>query len=108
MAHDKRLYSSAVFVTTLLAGVAHAAPAPPSGPHPRLFLDAQMLAAFKANAAQSGSAAASIVDACQQSLDHPEYNTMRNGVDGDVWPGGALRCAFAYLATNKAEYLTQS
>jgi hypothetical protein len=94
--------------TVLWAGAAVAAPPVPSGPHPRLFLDDPTLAAFKSNASVKGTTAQSLVSQCQDTIDNPQYNAARGGVDGDVWPGGAMRCAFAYLATGNAAYLTQA
>lgn len=91
---------------------AHAAPsnaAPvPSGAHPRLFMNAANVAAFAANAASSGSSAASLIKACQDTIDSPNDFTTRGGSDGDYWPGSAMSCAFAYMATQKSQYLTQA
>ncbi len=32
----------------------------------------------------------------------------RGGADGDAWPGAAVECAFAYLATKSSAYLAQA
>ncbi len=80
----------------------------PSGGHPRLFMSADEITAFKATAKQSGSAAKGFVDRCQETLDHPEYYTERGGVDGDTWPGAAMACAFSYTVTQNAQHLTQA
>jgi hypothetical protein len=71
-------------------------------------MGAANLAGFRANAGKSDTAAASLVKACQDTIDHPNDYAMRGGADGDNWPGSAMRCAFAYEATQKPEYLTQA
>jgi hypothetical protein len=83
-------------------------PPAPAGTHPRLFMTQQNLAAVAAKAKVSGSAAASLVSACQDTLDHPTDYAQRGGADGDAWPGSAMSCAFAYLATQNASFLTQA
>jgi hypothetical protein len=85
-----------------------ATPPAPAGPHPRLFVTSQNLSALAAHAAVSGSAAASLVTACQDTLDKPADYDSRGGADGDAWPGAAMSCAFAYLATQKSAFLTQA
>ncbi len=80
----------------------------PSGNHPRLFMNSTNVPLFKSNAAKSGTAAAALVKACQDTLDNPSDYTARGGSDGDYWPGSAMRCAFAYVATNDSKYLTQA
>ncbi len=66
------------------------------------------IAGFKANAAKSGTAAASLVKDCQDTIDNPGDYNARGGSDGDYWPGSAMRCAFAYLVTQDSKYLTQA
>ena len=89
------------------ASTANAGP-PPSGPHPRLFASPALIAAYAANAKTSGTAAAGLVARCQDTIDTPKDYVTRGGSDGDSWPGSAVRCAFAYLATKDAKYLTQA
>src|SRR5262245_28928477 len=79
-------------------GIALAQPVP-SGSHPRLFMSPANVAGFTTNASASGTAAAQLVRACQETIDQPSYYDTRGGADGDNWPGSAVRCAFAYLAT---------
>jgi len=71
-------------------------------------MSAANVAAFGKNAGTPGTAAAALVAACQDTLDNPQDYATRGGSDGDHWPGSAVRCAFAYVATQKAEYLTQA
>ncbi len=99
-------------LTAALAARAAAPPAeaspPPSGAHPRLFMSAANLAGYTAAAKAKGTAAAGLVAACQDTLDNPSDYATRGGSDGNAWPGAAIDCAFAYQATQKAEYLTQA
>ncbi|MGD0527948.1 MAG: hypothetical protein ABSE49_22635 [Polyangiaceae bacterium] len=90
------------------ASTAGADPATPSGPHPRLFMDAASLATYTANAGKSGTAAAGLVKQCQDTIDNPSDYTTRGGADGNYWPQSAVACAFAYAATQKSAYLTQA
>ena len=88
--------------------VAHADPPTPSGSHPRLFMSAANLSAYTTNAGSSGSAAAGMVAQCQDTIDNANNYTMRGGSDGNYWPESAVACAFAYLTTHNAQFLTQS
>ena len=99
------LVSGIVVLCTSLAG---AAPPPPSSSHPRLFMSAGNQAAFIRNAATPGTAAATLVAACQDTIDNAKDYTTRGGTDGNNWPGSAVACAFAYRATQNAQYLTQA
>jgi hypothetical protein len=88
---------------------AHALVLPtPSGSHPRLFMDAPALAAYQTKAQTKGTAAAAMVSRCQETIDKPQYYADRGGADGDNWPGAAVSCAFAYLATQNAAFLTSA
>ena len=88
--------------------VAVAAPAVPSGAHPRLFMSADQVTRYAANAGMKGTAAAQLVAACQATIDKPSDYTLRGGSDGDTWPAAAVSCAFAYQITQTAKYLTQA
>src|SRR5579859_6790117 len=92
----------------LWVGLARAANPPvPSGAHPRLFMSASNLAAYTSNAGTSGTAAKAFAARCQDTIDNPNSYSTRGGSDGDNWPGAAVACAFAYLTSNNAQYLTQ-
>src|SRR6476646_291130 len=73
--------------------------APPSGPHPRLFMTPANIDGFKKNAATQRTAAAKIVKACNDTLTEAANYQTRGGSDGNNWPGSAESCAFAYRAT---------
>src|SRR5262249_57029627 len=79
-------------------------PPVPSGPHPRLFVNASNVARFRENAGKAGTAAARVVARCQEAIDHPDGYALRGGADGDNWPAAAMSCAFAYVATNQPNY----
>ena len=68
----------------------------------------ESVAAYTEKASQSGTAAAALVAACQDTIDNPQQYATRGGADGDYWPGSAVRCAFAYVATKNDAYLTQA
>ncbi len=97
-----------IVTATFTSSLAVAAPPAPSGPHPRLFMSPQQIAAYGANAQKGGTAAAAQVTACQRTIDNPNDYTTRGGADGNTWPGAAVACAFAYRATQQAKYLTQA
>jgi hypothetical protein len=71
-------------------------------------LTSQNVAALTASAAKSGTPATSLVAACQDTLDHASNYVARGGADSDNWPGAAMSCAFAYVATQKSSFLTQA
>ena len=100
--------STWLLVALAPAVVSAAVPPTPTGSHPRLFMSAPNLAAHVANAKLKGTAAASTVANCQQSIDKPGDFTARGGADGNTWPATAVDCAFAYLVTQNAAYLTQA
>lgn len=100
--------SSVLAATVSASGVAAADPATPSAPHPRLFMSAAQLAAYQANAAKQGTAAADLVAQCQDTIDNPSTYQSRGGSDGNYWPQSAVACAFAYVATSDSKYLTQA
>jgi MYXO-CTERM domain-containing protein len=101
------LGTAALLAATTWTDPSRAAPVP-SGNHPRLFMSPANVAAFGKNATAKGTAAAALVAACQDTIDNPKDYATRGGSDGDSWPGSAVRCAFAYVATQKAEYLQQA
>ncbi len=99
----------ALILATFLSSAALAAnPPPPSGPHPRLFLNATTLAAVTAKAATPGTEANKLALGCQNTIDHPEFFTTRGGEDGNTWPAAAQSCAFGYLTTHNPAFLTQA
>ena len=105
----RNFVATAFFAISVAAAPAHAADPPvPSGGHPRLFMGTSNLTAFTSNASSPGTSAAKMVANCLDTIDHPNNYTTRGGADGDTWPASALACAFAYLTTQQAKYLTQA
>jgi MYXO-CTERM domain-containing protein len=108
--HEPGRLSLLVFMVAFFgwSSPAAAVPPTPSGGHPRLLMGSARLAAYQANASAKNTAAQSLVARCQETIDQPTYYTGRGGADGDNWPGAAVACAFAYLATQNGSFLTQA
>jgi hypothetical protein len=99
------------FFASLMGGAiprAAAAPATPSGTHPRLFINSGNLPALSTAAAASGTNSARMVSACKDTMTDAGYYNTRGGSDGNNWPGAAVACAFSYLTTQNTTYLTQA
>ena len=90
------------------SSIPHAVADVPAGSHPRLFMSAENLAAFKRNAETPRTAAATLVADCQRTIDSPGFFNERCGAGGGVWPQAAMSCAFAYRVTQKAAYQAQA
>lgn len=90
-------------VITSWAGSAAAAPAAPSGPHPRIFLSAKVRTALMQAAADPNSGMAKLIARCQTAIDKPTMFTG-SGYQGDNWAGTASACALAYQLTGDAKY----
>ena len=89
----------------LLAAVAAAEPAPPpepSGPHPRMLLDDELRAAWRADAlANRGPVAASLA-LCREAR---ETNTHdQEGYQGSEWARVVQVCLVAWAATGAPEH----
>ena len=87
---------AATLASFALEPVAVAAPAPPHGGHPRLFLTAPTMSALKAKVASPGSAAARVVEHCKSTLAKPS-DFQRN--DNWEWSFVTASCAMAYQLT---------
>jgi hypothetical protein len=96
-----------VLFALLVATNALANPPTPTGQHPRLFLGTRQ-AALTTNAGKSGTAAASLVKACQDTIDNPQDYMSRGGSDGDTWPAAAVNCAFSWVTTQNPTHLQQA
>ncbi|HVM69216.1 MAG TPA: hypothetical protein VM204_05190, partial [Gaiellaceae bacterium] len=87
----------------LTARAAAAAPAEPSGPHPRMLLDAKKRAALKDLAKDPRSATSRVIRQCTKvgaSL-QAEAKNLYMGLD---WAAHATNCALAYHATGDAAH----
>lgn len=92
-----------MFVSALSAGLTFAgasvAMAAPSGPHPRLFLDAPTLSTLKTQASDPTKGAAMAVARCNSAASNP------NGEEwGFGWAYSAASCALAYQISGDAQY----
>src|SRR5690349_8194972 len=83
-------------------------PPVPSGPHPRLFMRPTDVAAYADRARSPESAVAKQIARCQRTIDMPHEFKERGGVNGDIWPGAALACAFSYRVTGQKAHLAQA
>src|SRR5262249_14743841 len=102
------LRSTIALIVFFVALRVDAAPPPPSDPHPRMFMNGSNLATAMSQAKQAGTSAKAVVDHCQDTIDRPQNYVTRPAPDDEMWTLAAVSCAFAYLATGKAEYATQA
>jgi hypothetical protein len=80
------------------AGEASAAPHAPSGAHPRIWLTSPTVAALKANATRSGSAAGSVIAKCKDVAARP--SKYADGIyQGYGWAYAAASCGMAWQLT---------
>jgi hypothetical protein len=87
----------------LPASAALAAPAPPGGAHPRLFLSSSVRTAFTAAASDSNSAVSVMIARCQALVDKPS-NANSSGYQGFDWADAASSCALAWQVTGQSKY----
>jgi hypothetical protein len=82
----------------LSSAAALAAPAPPRGSHPRLFLSVKTKDALTQALTNKNSAATALIAACQRAIDQP------TGVDATSWTSVASECALAWQLTSDPKY----
>lgn len=89
------------------ASEAKAAPPPPTGPHPRIILNAATITALKAKMGTPGSATAQMIARCDAVVASPaRYN---DGVyTGYGWAFNGSACALAFQLTQKTTYRDQA
>ncbi len=104
---------SALFLATLALGTvacessAKAAPPAPSGPHPRILLNAPTLAALKGKLGDPTSGAAKAVAHCDAIVANPtRFNSGVHMGYGFAFNGSA--CALAFQLTGNAGHRTQA
>ncbi|CAN5921663.1 hypothetical protein BH11MYX3_BH11MYX3_24870 [soil metagenome] len=84
------------------SALAHAAPPEPSGPHPRMLLDAQLKAAWKAQAAAERGPVIGAIRLCTEATETREHD---NAVyQGSEWAKVLQACLVAWAATDKPEH----
>lgn len=87
-----------VFATSL----AHAAPPEPSGPHPRMLLDDELRATWRAHAKLSGGPVVGAIRLCEQGRTTHEHD--RALYHGSEWGKLLQACLVAYAATDSKEH----
>ncbi len=87
------------------AKAASAAPAAPTGAHPRIWLTAPTVSAMKANLGNASSAAAGVVAKCQDVVSNPSNYTSAV-YQGQVWAFAASSCGMAYQLTGNQAFAT--
>lgn len=94
---------SAAAIVASFAGAASAAPPEPSGPHPRMLLDAKKRAVLKERARDPNSAISRAVRQCAKvgSNLQQEAKNLYMGLD---WAAHATNCALAWHATGDAAH----
>lgn len=75
-----------------------AAPAPPSGPHPRIWLDAETLSAMKRALSDKRSGAARSVALCKRAIEQPSEADAAV-YQGENWGRYLSACALSYRLT---------
>lgn len=85
---------------SVVAGSAQAAPPEPSGPHPRLWLDAKTRTSLKALAGKEGNAVSRAIRECGR-LSGTLKQEAKNLYMGLDWAAHASNCAIAYQATGQ-------
>lgn len=89
-----------VFAT--VSHVAIATPPEPAGPHPRMLLDRELRAAWKAQASASGSAVAHAIARCDKARTTHDHDAAQ--YQGWEWAKTLQACLVAWAATDKAEH----
>ena len=103
MRHRGALATIAVLVLATTAG---AAPPEPTGPHPRMLLDAGLRAAWQAQAKSGRGPAAGAVILCEDALNN--RNHERALYMGAEWAKMLQACLVAWAATDKPVYAAAS
>ena len=92
----------AIAVLMLFAATASAAPPEPSGAHPRMLLDAELKAAWKADAKASRGPVKGAIALCTDGRDTAEHD--RAVYQGSEWAKLLQACLVAWAATDDASF----
>ncbi len=93
-------FAALVATSSVSASVA-AAPAAPSGPHPRIFLTGPVLTALTAKSKDAASMTAKAIKTCDSVATSPGDWFDGNGFE---WGAGATACGLAWQLTKKPEH----
>jgi hypothetical protein len=98
-AHVKR---ASLILTLTAATIAHAAPPEPSGPHPRMLLDSELKATWRAHAKLSAGPVIGAIRLCEEGRTTKEHD--RALYQGAEWAKLLQACLVAYAATDSKEH----
>jgi hypothetical protein len=90
----------------LLTGVARAAPPEPSGAHPRILLDANLRAAWKAALQQGRGPVVTAVALCDEDRTRRDHDGAL--YMGAEWAKMLQACLVAWVATDKPQFLASA
>jgi hypothetical protein len=90
-----------LLVLVLIAGIAHATPPEPKGPHPRMLLDGNLRAAWKAQAQLPHGPVIGAIHVCQDARDGHEYDHAQ--YQGAIWAKVVQACLVAWAATDNKD-----
>jgi hypothetical protein len=88
-----------------MTAVASAAPPEPTGPHPRILLDANLRAAWKAALKDGRGPLVGAVTLCDEDREHKHDGSLYMGAE---WAKMLQACLVAWAATDKPEYVAAS
>jgi hypothetical protein len=91
-----------VVATSVAAHSAHAAPPEPTGPHPRMLLDNDLRAAFRAYAKLSAGPVIGAIRLCEEGRTTKEHD--RALYQGSEWSKLLQACLVAYAATDSKDH----
>ena len=91
-----------VVVLVLLAAVAHAAPPEPTGPHPRILLDDELRAAWRADAKANKGPVKGAIALCANARDTADHD--RALYQGSEWAKVLQACLVAWAATEEPAF----
>jgi len=89
-------------VISTITAIARAAPPEPAGPHPRILLDAQLKAAWKAEAAANRGPVKGAIALCANARDTSDHE--RAVYQGAEWAKVLQACLVAWAATERADF----
>jgi MYXO-CTERM domain-containing protein len=89
------------WVISSVAATAAAAPPEPSGPHPRLLLDRELRAAWKAAPREEHGPVAAAIGVCREAADGKHDGALYQGAN---WAKALQACLVAWAATDRPEH----
>jgi hypothetical protein len=90
-------------IVLFLGGVAAAAPPEPTGPHPRMLLDADLRAAWQAQAKEEHGPVVGAIALCEDAAVRPQEHDSA-GYQGAEWAKTLQACLVAWAATGSDDH----